>query len=191
MSHAVLEPLRPLAGAALTHRDLERTPEDGKRYEVIDGVLHVTPFPTTAHQRAATRLTALLDAHVEELELGMVFAAGLKVVLDERTGVGPDIVYVSKARLGGLARDGYYGPPDLVVEVLSSRPSLDTEVKMEAYARAQVPHYWIVDPERYTVRAYEIDHARWTLVAERRDDDAFEPALFPGLVIPLASLWLR
>ena len=78
-----------------------------------------------------------------------------------------------------------YGPPDLLVEVLSSRPSLDAEVKMEAYARAQVPHYWIVDPERYTVRAYELDYVRWTMVTERRDDDAFEPALFPGLVIPL------
>lgn len=62
---------------------------------------------------------------------------------------------------------------------------------MEAYARAQVPHYWIVDPERYMVRAYELDHGRWTLVAERRDNDPFEPALFPGLVIPLGSLWLR
>jgi Uma2 family endonuclease len=191
MSQAVLEPWPPLPGAALTYRDLARTPDDGQRYEVIDGALRVTPFPTTAHQRAATRLTALLDAHVEKLALGMVFAAGLKVVLDERTGVGPDIVYVSKARLGGLARDGYYGPPDLLVEVLSSRPSLDTEVKMAAYARAQVPHYWIVDPERYAVRAYELDHAHWELVAERRDDDAFEPALFPGLVIALGSLWLR
>jgi Uma2 family endonuclease len=115
----------------------------------------------------------------------------LKVVLDERTGVGPDVVYISKARLGGLARDGYYGPPDLLVEVLSSRPSLDTEVKMAAYARAEVSHYWMVDPERYTVRAYELGHARWKLAAERRDDDAFEPALFPGLVVPLASLWIR
>lgn len=191
MSHAVLETWRAPAGAALTHRDLERTPDDGKRYEVIEGALHVTAFPTTAHQRATTRLTSLLDAHVERLDLGMIFAAGLKVVLDERTGVGPDVVYVSKARLGGLARDGYYGPPDLLVEFLSSRPTLDTEVKMETYARGGVPHYWIVDPEQYTLRAYELEHARWKLATERREDDAFEPALFPGLVIPLASLWLR
>lgn len=151
----------------------------------------MTAFPTTAHQRATTRLTSLLDAHVERLDLGMIFAAGLKVVLDERTGVGPDVVYVSKARLGGLARDGYYGPPDLLVEALPSRPTLDTEVKMETYARGGVPHCWIVDPEQYTLRAYELEHARWKLATERRQDGAFEPALFPGLVIPLASLWLR
>lgn len=175
----------------LTHRDLDHTPDDGNRWELIDGSLFVTPFPTYAHQLAATHLTHLLLLHVRQHKLGHVFAAGLKVVLDDPTGVGPDIVYVSNERMEGMRDDGFHGTPDLLVEVLSSKPELDRFVKFHKYAAAGVPHYWIVDPEKRTIREYVLHGDRYQLASERSGDIGFEPTLFHGLSIPLAELWIR
>jgi Uma2 family endonuclease len=174
----------------LTHHDLDATPDDGNRYELIDGVLHVSPFPNSSHQNVATQLVSILNEYVRKRKLGKVFAANLKVVLDEPTGVGPDVVYISEARLQGLAPDGYYGAPDLLIEVLSSKPALDVVVKKQKYARAGVPHYWMVDPEKRTLRAYRLEGGEYHLAAEAAGEATFEPSLFPGLVIPLADLWL-
>jgi Uma2 family endonuclease len=62
----------------LTHRDLDDTPDDGNRWEVIDGELHVSPFPTPAHQRAVTKLVKALASFVDERGLGEVFAPGFE-----------------------------------------------------------------------------------------------------------------
>lgn len=189
MASSVPIPLTDPFDRALTHRDLDDTPDDGNRYEIIDGILHVSPFPSTAHQRIATHLTALLYTYVKQNKLGQVFAAGLKVVLDEPTGVGPDITYISTHRLESLQEDGYYGSPDLLVEILSSKPALDTQIKKQKYARAGVPHYWIVDPAKKRLLAYRLDGDCYRLVAEHTADDIFQPDLFPGLTIPLTELW--
>jgi Uma2 family endonuclease len=174
----------------LTQRDLDFTPDDGNRYEVIDGELFVSPFPSAAHQQVVAALVGLLWGFVRERTLGKVFSAGLKVVLDEPTGVGPDVVYISNARLGTMREDGYYGPPDLIVEVLSSKPQLDRFVKLNKYERAGVPHYWIVDPERRRLDVYRLEGSRYALAAERSADQTFEPELFPGLTISLRDLWM-
>ncbi len=174
---------------SLTQRDLDHTPDDGNRYELIDGVLHVTPFPTTAHQQVQTELLRVLANHVGQHGLGRVFAAGLKVVLDDPTGVGPDIVFIATARLGGLKADGYYGAPDLLIEILSSKPALDLVVKKDKYARAGVPHYWIVDPDKKRLSAFVFSKGRYRLVDELEREAVFCPELFPGLEIDLGTLW--
>jgi Uma2 family endonuclease len=174
----------------LTHHDLDHTPDDGNRYEIIDGELYVSPFPSSSHQHIIARLLVLLDGYVRQRSLGMVFTSGLKVVLDEPTGVGPDVVFISQGRLDTLMADGFYGAPDLLVEVLSSKPALDTLIKKKKYARSGVPHYWIVDPEKRALQAYRLEGDRYHLMAEVAGEAVFEPSLFPGLAISLADLWL-
>ncbi len=182
----------------LTHHDLEYTPNDGNRYELIDGVLYVTPFPSYRHQHAATQLTILLGAFVHKHKLGHVFAAGLKVVLDEPTGVGPDLAYIAAARMDRMQDDGYHGAPDLVVEVLSflvvevlsSKPQLDRYIKLNKYAEAGIPHYWIVDPVNRSVSVYQLDGERYRLAHEASKDETFSPKLFPDLHIQLNELWV-
>ena len=149
----------------------------------------MSPFPSTAHQQAVTQLVTILNEHVRNGSLGRVFAAGLKVVLDEPTGVGPDVVYVSMARMDGIREDGYHGAPDLIVEVLSSKPELDRLVKFKKYARAGVPHYWIVDPVEKSLAAYRLAAGRYELAGEGQGNARFESELFPGLLIPLDRLW--
>lgn len=174
----------------LTHHDLEHTPDDGSMYEVIDGVLYVTPFPTYSHQEANGQLFRIVDTHVRSHGLGKVFHSGLKVVLDEPTGVGPDIVYISSSRMDGMREDGFHGAPDLLVEVHSSRPERDRFVKAPKYARSGVPHYWIVDPSQRTLVAYRLEAEHYRLSAEVGGEASYEPELFPGLLIELRHLWI-
>lgn len=178
------------AQRSATQRDLEATPDDGNLWEVIDGRIYVTPQATVAHQNVVTQLTGILNAHVRRHGLGKVFTSSIKVVLDEPTGVGPDIVFISTARLDGLRDDGFYGAPDLIVEVLSSKPALDRIVKRDRYARAGVPEYWIADPVQRTLEAYTLKGDRYELVAQRSEAERFEPPPFPGLVVELVDLWL-
>jgi Uma2 family endonuclease len=174
----------------LTHRDLDDLPEDdGVRYEVIDGELYMAPFPFISHQQVATALGAILWAYLKEHPIGRVFTSNTKVVLGEPTGVGPDVVYVSRANMGTVRKDGIYGPPDLMVEVTSSKPNLDRVVKYRKYASSGVRNYWIIDPDARTVDVFELRAKRYKRVAAVKDDETFATALFPGLVIPLAELW--
>jgi Uma2 family endonuclease len=174
----------------LTHRDLDDLPEnDGERYEVIDGELYVSPFPFIAHQQAASELFGFLWAYLERQPLGRVFTSNTKIVLDEPTGVSPDVVFISSRNPGALRQDGFYGAPDLMVEVTSSKPNLDRVIKYRKYAAAGVPHYWIVDPMDRTLEAFELGGGRYHLAVSARGDETFSPALFPGLSIPLGRLW--
>ena len=82
----------------LTYEDYCRLPNDGKRYEIIDGELFVTPSPFRPHQRAVTRLTRYLSTFVQENDLGEVFVAPFDVVFSRFDVVEPDLLYVSKGR---------------------------------------------------------------------------------------------
>ena len=102
----------------LTYDDYCLLPNDGKRYEIIDGELFVTPSPRTAHQKVVTNLCYYLADFVKEQELGEVYVAPLDVVLSRFDIVEPDVLYISKARATVLTENNVQGAPDLVVEVL-------------------------------------------------------------------------
>lgn len=118
------------------------TPDDGRRYELLDGVLVVTPSPQVQHQRVVLAMsTALAHACPADLE---VFGSPLDVRLSERTVVQPDVLVVRGADATGPRLTGV---PRLVVEVLSdSTRGHDLVIKRERYAEAGVPSYWVVEP---------------------------------------------
>ena len=180
---------KPWYERPLTHRDLEDLPEDGNRYEVIDGVLYVTPFPNVAHQWVATEFVAAIATYLVNHPIGRAFLAGTKVVLDEFSGVGPDLVFIANRNLVGLEEDGYYGAPDLAVEITSSKPRLDRIVKYQKYAAAGVPEYWIVDPKGHRLQVYKLARGKYRLAAEHVGGGIFEPTRFPGLRIDMARVW--
>ena len=105
------------ARVALTYRDYEALPNDGKRYEIHDGALSVTPAPTSRHQIVLGNLSDVLRAHVKARALGLVLFAPLDVILADTTIVQPDIVYLESSRRSALVERGVEGPPTLAVEV--------------------------------------------------------------------------
>ena len=121
--------------------DIWDAPEDGNRYEVIDGLLVVTPAPSWDHQEAVTVLASVLRVHTRTQRMGRVVVAPVGVVLSVEHGFEPNIVYVSNERSDVISRQGVHGAPDLVVEALSpSTERRNRGTKLRAYELAGVPH---------------------------------------------------
>jgi Uma2 family endonuclease len=170
--------------------DIWDTPDDGNRYEVIDGDLFVTPPPVREHQHPSGQLFGPIWGYLQIHPIGLVYHAPIGVILDESGGVQPDLVYVSNERREILTSRGIEGAPDLVVEILSSSTrARDLGIKLRRYAAAGFPHYWIVDPQARTLAAHELDAEGYGLPSVYRSGDVFRPVLFPGLEIAISTLW--
>ncbi len=128
--------------------DLVDLPDDGNRYEVIDGELHMTPAPTWDHQRAIARLYMLLLPYVERERIGDVTMAPADVVFSPKRGVQPDL-FVAPYAHGRRARSfEEAGRLLLAVEALSpSTARWDRVKKRKLYREERVPDYWVVDLE--------------------------------------------
>jgi Uma2 family endonuclease len=134
----------------------ERLPEDGNRYEVIDGVLYMSTAPGFRHQRSVMRLDRRIGVPVEDQGVAIAVTAPIGLIMPGADPVQPDFMLIRSERRSIIAEDGrVHGVPDLIAEVLSpSHPELDTLIKRAAYARAGVPEYWILRPETRDVLIY-------------------------------------
>lgn len=101
-----------------TYEDYLKTPED-KRYELINGELLMTPSPVPQHQRISGRLEFMLRRFIIERNLGEVFDAPCDVYLDGENVVQPDILFISRDKLGIIGEKNIQGAPDLVIEIIS------------------------------------------------------------------------
>jgi Uma2 family endonuclease len=172
----------------LDYDDYCAIPPDGKRYELIDGTVHVTPAPSPLHQRVSKRLQRLLEAYFEEPGQGEVFDAPIDVILTFHDVVQPDLVVVTNPAL--VSARGIEGPPHLVVEVLSpTTTAYDRTTKAQRYAALGIPHYWLVDPETRTVECFRRQEAAYQLVGAFGPDATLTHPDFPGLRLDLAALW--
>ena len=128
-------------------------PADGRRYELVDGVLLVTPSPFVQHQRVVRQLVeALVPVCPTDLE---VFGSPLDVRLSDRTVVEPDVLVV---RADDARGQRLTGVPVLCVEVLSdSTRGHDLLLKRERYQTAGVGSYWVVDPVSLELVVWEAD----------------------------------
>jgi Uma2 family endonuclease len=167
--------------APMTRADLDRMPDDGRRHELIDGVLVVTPAPRPRHQRALAGLyRVMFAACAPELE---VLFAPLDVVLAEDTVVEPDLLVA--AREAFTERD-LPGPPLLAVEVLSpSTRRYDVMLKFSRFEAAGCPAYWVVDPDTPSLIAWELQDGAYVQVAKvTGDEPAHLTSPFDVTVVP-------
>jgi Uma2 family endonuclease len=126
--------------------DLADLPDDGSRYEVIDGELHVTPAPSFDHQRAILRLAELLAPYVRRERLGDVLVAPADVTFSERRGVQPDL-FVAPL-VDGRKPHSFAEARRLLLAVETVSPSTarwDRVTKRNLYRDEGVSEYWIVD----------------------------------------------
>ena len=174
----------------LTYKDYEVLPADGRRYEIHEGELSVTPAPSPQHQRILGNLNEILRQHVKARGLGEVFFAPIDCILGETTIVQPDLIYLDAARLSLVSGRGIEGAPTLVVEILSPSTTLiDRNAKRQLYRRYGVPHYWIVDPEARTIEAYSLSEGEYQLVMRAAGSVAVSLPPFFDLALVPASLW--
>ena len=181
------------ASVKYTYDDLQTFPEgDGKRYEIIDGDLLVTPSPMKRHQRVLGNFYWWVRSYLEEAPIGEVLFAPFDVVLSDVNVVEPDLLFLSNARLDRLTQKNAQGAPDLVVEVLSeSTRRTDAVRKRKLYERVDVLEYWIVDPEIETVKVYRKAGDRFEQPIELSSEagDTLTTPLLPAFAVPLAKLF--
>ena len=133
------------------YSDYARLPDDGNRYEVIDGELLVTPGPTPHHQHYSGNLFSRLREYVLEHKLG-VLLFDVDVLFVEGNFLRPDLVFVPAERKHGIVKRGIEVPPGLIIEILSpTSSSIDMVKKPRRFGDFGVPEYWVVDPEQQCV----------------------------------------
>ena len=178
-----------LPAADWTYADYASLPDDGQKYEVIDGEVYVTPAPGLTHQEIAGRLYRVLIAYVEEHELGRVFY-DVDLLFVSGQFLRPDLVYVPAERSHGLGERGVEVTPGLVIEVLSpGSRQIDRVKKPARYRDFGVPDYWVVDAAARVVEVYAL--ARGITTPETFADVlTFQPnADKPALRIEVAKLF--
>ena len=161
-------------------------PDDGKRYELVDGALLVTPSPSWAHQMAVTELFRLLDRYTRPNAVGRVCFAPADISLGEDEVLQPDLFVVPAA----LSPRSWQGVRALLlaIEVLSPATArYDRLVKRRRYQRAPVPEYWIVDLDARLVERWRPDDTRPEILIETLEW-APVPELTP-LVIELPAFF--
>jgi Uma2 family endonuclease len=172
-----------LASRPFTVTDLEDMPDDGRRYELIDGELLVSPAPGWAHQEAVDTLYMILRAACpRDLR---VLAAPFAVRMNSLNELQPDVLV---ARFADLTEQNLPRAPLLAVEVISPSSGLrDRSLKRAVYERMGVPVYWIVDPtrERPRLTALELEDVSYREVAAVTGSEVWNATRpFPVQVIP-------
>ena len=169
----------------LTRADLEDTPDDGHRYELVDGVLVVSPSPALPHQDVVGNLYLQLRAACPP-ELKVVLAP-FDVTLADDTVLIPDLLVSARAQ---FTRRELPGPPLLAVEVLSpSTRRFDLLLKRDRLQQAGAASYWLIDPDEPSMIVLELRAGVYEQVAHLRGDEAFAVALpFPVRLVPSALL---
>jgi Uma2 family endonuclease len=174
----------------LTYEDYCALPEDGRRYQLIEGDLDVTPAPSTTHQRVSLNLEFILTDHIRRHRLGAILHAPIDVLLAPDTVLQPDIVFVARERLSIITERAVEGPPDLVVEILSPNSRrVDRTAKMRVYARFGVRECWLVDPEAQSFELLSLNGGAYVLAQAASGDETASSDLFPGLTLALDQLF--
>jgi Uma2 family endonuclease len=167
-----------------TSADLETLPEDGKRYEIIDGELYMSRSPHYEHQLACSNITEFLGVWSRKTKLGQA-VIGPGVIFADDDDVIPDVAWASRERRDEiLADDGHFhGAPELVIEVLSftgSNARRDREAKLKLYARRGVEEYWILDWMMRQVDVFRRDVFGLEFVATLSSSETLQSPLLPG-----------
>lgn len=176
-----------------TWEDYLRLPDDGNRYEIIEGTLYVVAAPTYDHQFSVSELLGELRGFVKARDLGVVLTAPFDVRLPGTAEpVQPDVLFL-RAGNKPQAGDKYYmGVPDLIVEVLSPGTSrLDQHVKFAAYEKVGVPEYWLADPKTRSIAVYTLhaERGEYEELGRFGPDESVRSVALEGFETPVAALF--
>lgn len=153
-----------------TVADLADLPEDGNRYEVLDGMLYVTPAPTFDHQAALQLLHRLFADYLDRYPVGFVFIAPADVTFSQHRGVQPDLFVMPPFEGRRPRRFEQGGHLMLAVEVLSpSTGRADRVAKRTVYREEGVEVYWVIDLDARTLERSVPSDPRVKVFADRID----------------------
>jgi len=176
-----------------TYEDYQRLPDDGRRYEIIEGVLYVIAAPSFDHQYTAGEVFAALRTYVRERQLGIVISAPFEVHLPGiARPVQPDVLFIAAERAPQAGAEDFTGAPDLLVEILSpSTVRTDRVVKFSAYERAGVREYWLVNPYARSVEVYTLsEDGTYAMAGQYVPDNSIKSTVLSDLALPVDDLFV-
>lgn len=168
-----------------TYEDYVRLPDDGRRYEIIEGVLYMANAPSYDHQFAVAAISRIMGNFAIDKGAGVVVTAPFEVHLPGiAKPVQPDILFIRTERQPASGTQIFEGAPDLIVEVLSPGSlRLDQYVKFGAYEQAGVREYWIADPKIRVITIYYLPEngPEYILFGQFTANETVQSKLLPGL----------
>jgi len=181
----------PVVSFKTTAAEFRSWPEDGKRYELIDGDAYVSPSPSRRHQWFVLELGRLLRNFLEQQPIGEVYVAPFDVDLDQENVFQPDLLVVLSGHADRLLESHVLGAPDLVVEVLSpSTTDRDRKQKFRQYAAKGVAEVWLADPNARSIELYRRrDDGQLVLAETLGLDGTATTPLLSDLAIPVSRLF--
>jgi len=148
----------------------------------------MTPSPSPEHQIILGNIVEKFREFAKDK--GMIIFSPVDVYLDEENAYQPDLVFISKQRREIIRKDGIYGPPDLVVEVLSpSTAHYDLREKFRVYERTGVKEYWIVDPDVKMIEVYTNEADKFTLFSKAEGKGEVNSSLLEGFEITIEDIF--
>ncbi|MBI2186516.1 MAG: Uma2 family endonuclease [Acidobacteria bacterium] len=172
-----------------TADELLRLPDDGFRYELVNGELRRMTPSGYPHGVIVMNVTAPLHQHVRKHGLGQICAAetGFRIGRNPDTVRAPDAAFVRSVRQGGQSEGFYEGAPDLAVEVLSPSDTVfEVEEKVAQWLRSGCTTVWVVNPRQRSVTVHNADGSVEVLT----EADTLEGGeLLPGFLLPVAEIF--
>jgi len=172
--------------------DLDATPDDGNRYEVIEGELFVSCAPGLPHQIVTSNILHQFMSYLDRNPIGRVVPTpGL--ILSRHSGVIPDLVFYSHSRGDEIIwNERLNAAPELVIEILSpgrENMARDRVAKLKLYQKHHVKEYWIVDSENRAVEVYRLVNHNLELAATLRNNEEISSPFLPGFICPLTKIF--
>ena len=131
---------------------------EGTLAQLINNQIDISPSPSNKHQKISIQISAQLFSYVTENKLGEVRVAPFDVFLNRKNAYQADIIFIANENLPHLKDRGFFGAPDLVIEILSPATwRFDKEDKKDEYERSGVTEYWMVDPADGSTEGFSLE----------------------------------
>jgi Uma2 family endonuclease len=160
----------------------------GAPYQLIEGELIMTPTPNPRHQIILGRLFMALSKVIEKRGSGIVLVSPIDLYLDDENAFQPDILFIQNKAF--IKKDGIYGPPDIVIEILSpSTAHYDLKEKFKVYERSGVKEYWIVDPDMNTIELYVNEEKGFSIKVKAEAKGEIGSSILEGFKVDLEDIF--
>ena len=181
-------------GPLMTVEDLDLLPDDGNRYELIEGELLVSTAPGLTHQRVSANLFGALWTYLTQHPIGEVLATP-GIIFDQYNAVIPDLVIVLHERRDQItAGERFIGAPNIVIEIASpgvKNTRRDRIMKRQVYGKFSVDEYWVVDPVTHTIEVYRPHTGTLELAQTLAQGDQLASPVLPEVTYALDQIFKR
>ena len=186
--------LKPRTGTRLSVEEFMELPDtyDRRKMELDEGELYIMPRPRTGHQSLQGDLIWYFQGYLRTFDdppAEVLHDVIVALSLERRILYSPDLAVILRNSRAVVTDRTVEGPPDIVVEILSSDRSRDLVRKRLIYAEAGIPEYWIFDPRQDTATLLELRDGEYVERAVLTAEDTLTTPLLPGLTIPLADVF--